>query len=180
MVMIAAPIVAALESVPERPRRVLLTPLGVPFSQAIAAGLARETSLALVCGRYEGFDERVRSYVDEEVSIGDYVLTGGEVAACVVIDAIVRLLPGVLGNADSARSESHNEGVLEYPQYTRPIEYRGARVPAVLLSGDHARIERWRRIQALRRTRDRRPDLFAKLALTAAEIEQLDREEPEP
>jgi tRNA (guanine37-N1)-methyltransferase len=190
MVMMAPPLVAALESLPEapaedthgaprRPRRVLLTPQGRPFDQATARRLAAEPALALVCGRYEGFDERVRAYVDEELSVGDYVLTGGEVAAMVVADAVVRLLPGVLGNAESVRSESHTEaGVLEYPQYTRPAEFRGQGVPSVLLSGDHGRIARWRRWQALRRTRARRPDLFEKLTLSPDERAWLDGEEP--
>jgi tRNA (guanine37-N1)-methyltransferase len=162
-----------------RPRRVLLTPQGVPFTQAHAQRLASERALALVCGRYEGFDERVRAHVDEEISIGDYVLTGGEVAAIVVTDAIVRLLPGVLGNAESTRSESHSdEGTLEYPQYTRPVDFRGVKVPPVLVSGDHARIARWRRWHALRRTRERRPDLFARITLTPKELAWLDGPEP--
>jgi tRNA (guanine37-N1)-methyltransferase len=156
-----------------------MTPQGRPFTQSVAARLAQEPALALVCGRYEGFDERIRSYVDEELSIGDYVLTGGEVAAMVVADAVVRLLPGVLGNEDCTQCESHADpGVLEYPQYTRPADFRGAPVPAVLLSGDHARIARWRRWQALRRTRARRPDLFAKLSLAAQEQRALDGGEP--
>jgi tRNA (guanine37-N1)-methyltransferase len=186
MVMMAPPIVAALESLPGvvdaplgRPRRVLLTPQGEPFRQRAAQRLAREPALALVCGRYEGFDERVRAYVDEEISLGDFVLTGGEVAAIAVVDAVVRLLPGVLGNADSARAESHgDDGTLEYPQYTRPAEVRGVGVPPVLISGDHARIARWRRWQALRRTRARRPDLFASLNLTPRELAAVDGEEP--
>lgn len=185
MVMMAPPIVAALESLPEsgdpprRPRRVLLTPQGRPFTQREAQRLAKEPALALVCGRYEGFDERVRAFVDEELSIGDYVLTGGEVAAIVVVDTVVRLLPGVLGNAASAQSESHaEEGLLEYPQYTRPAEFRGMTVPPVLLSGDHGRVARWRRWQALRRTRERRPDLFARLELDAKDLALLEGDEP--
>jgi tRNA (guanine37-N1)-methyltransferase len=186
MVMMAPPIVSALESLPDvpgdpprRPRRLLLTPQGQPFTQATAHRLAQEPALALVCGRYEGFDERVRAFVDEEISIGDYVLTGGEVAAIVVVDAVVRLLPGVLGNVESIRAESHSEeGMLEYPQYTRPADFRGMTVPSVLLSGDHGRVARWRRWQALRRTRERRPDLFARLNLSPAEIAWLDGQEP--
>lgn len=186
MVMMAPPVVAALESIPEipgeparRPRRILLTPQGTPFSQSMAQRFSREPAIALVCGRYEGFDERIRAFVDEEVSIGDYVLSGGEVAAMVIIDAVVRLLPGVLGNVYSLRTESHGEeGLLEYPQYTRPAVFRGMEVPSVLLSGDHGRIARWRRWQALRRTRERRPDLFARLCLSPSELAWLDGPEP--
>ena len=183
MVMMAPPVVGALESIPDvpgdpprRPRRVLMTPQGKRFDQRDAERLAQEPALAFVCGRYEGFDERIRGYVDEEISIGDFVLTGGEPAALVVLDAVVRLLPGVLGNAESATSESHgHEGLLEYPQYTRPIEFRGESVPAMLLSGDHKKIAQWRRMEALRRTRARRPDLFAKAVLTAKERAELER-----
>jgi tRNA (guanine37-N1)-methyltransferase len=162
MVMRPAPLVEAIESV-RRPtsRLVLLSPSGRLFSQAMAAELAKEAHLVLVCGRYEGVDERVRLIVGaEEVSIGDYVLSGGELAAMVVLDAIIRLLPGVLGSSDSSRDESHVEGLLEYPQYTRPAEYRGLRVPEVLLSGHHAQVAAWRRRQALQRTHERRPDLL--------------------
>ncbi len=186
MVMMCPPVVGAIESLPEtfgaparRPRVVMLTPQGQPFTQAVARRLAGEPALAFVCGRYEGFDERIRAYVDEELSLGDFVLTGGEAAAVPVIDAVVRLLPGVLGNAESATSESHSvEGTLEYPQYTRPAEFRGAGVPAVLSGGDHARVARWRRWQALRRTRERRPDLFEKLELSKKERAALDGDEP--
>ncbi|MBI5516086.1 MAG: tRNA (guanosine(37)-N1)-methyltransferase TrmD [Deltaproteobacteria bacterium] len=185
MVLMAPPVVAAIESLPvdpstgRRPHTVLLTPQGRPFTQATAQALARRGSLALVCGRYEGFDERIRAYVDEELSLGDFVLTGGEVAAAVVVDAVARLLPGVLGNAESALCESHaEEGLLEHPQYTRPAEFRGVAVPPVLVSGDHGRVARWRRWQALRRTRERRPELFARLALTDRERAALDGDEP--
>jgi tRNA (guanine37-N1)-methyltransferase len=145
-----------------RARRVLLTPQGMQFDQAKAQDLARRDAVMLVCGRYEGFDERVRQHVDEEVSLGDFVMTGGEVAAMAVIESCVRLLPGVLGNEASTREESHSPetgGLLEYPQYTRPAEFRGVRVPEALVSGHHAEIERWRREQALARTLARRPDL---------------------
>jgi tRNA (guanine37-N1)-methyltransferase len=183
MVMAAPSIVAAIESLPEteglRPRRVLLSPSGSVFTQRDAERLAVEPALAFVCGRYEGVDERVRPYVDEELSIGDYVLTGGELGAAVILDAVVRLLPGVLGNHHSSVDESHGRaGVLEYPQYTRPASFRGAPVPAVLQCGDHARVARWRRWMALRRTRDRRPELFSKLALSSAELAWLDGPEP--
>ncbi len=145
-----------------RARRILLTPQGRTFRQADAAALAEAPAFALVCGRYEGFDERVRAHVDDEISLGDFVMTGGEVAAMAVVEATVRLLPGVLGNDASATDESFSassEGGLEYPHYTRPLEYRGARVPEVLASGNHAAIARWRREQADLRTRARRPDL---------------------
>ncbi len=141
----------------------LLTPQGAPFTQDGAADLARRGAVSLVCGRYEGFDERVRHFADAELSIGDFVLTGGEVAAMAVLEAVVRLIPGVLGNSDSPREESFSSecaGLLEYPQYTRPAEFRGHDVPDVLRSGDHARIADWRREQSLARTRQRRPDLL--------------------
>jgi len=144
-------------------RRILLTPQGRPFVQPIAAALSAEKAIMLICGRYEGFDERVRSYVDDEISLGDFVMTGGEVCAMAIIDAVVRLMPGVLGNIESTREESHGEnGLLEYPQYTRPTEFRGQHVPEVLLSGNHARINAWRREQAIDKTLLRRPDLMTK------------------
>ena len=143
--------------------RILLTPQGAPLTQRIAERLSVLPRLALICGRYEGFDERVRGLCHEEISLGDFVMTGGEVCAMAVIEATVRLLPGVLGNAESAREESHSaEGLLEYPHYTRPLEFRGARVPEVLTSGNHAKIAAWRREESLRRTAARRPDLLAR------------------
>jgi tRNA (guanine37-N1)-methyltransferase len=163
MVMKAEPIIDALEAIrvgAPRTRRVLLSPRGAAFSHARAATLAVEDDLALVCGRYEGVDERVRDFVDEELSIGDYVLSGGEAAALVVLDAIARLLPGVLGNVESAAAESFVTGMLEYPQYTRPEIVRGVPVPPVLLSGDHTAVARWREAQARELTRRVRPDLL--------------------
>ena len=163
-----APVAPGAE--PARAHRVLLTPQGQPFRQEKALELAARPAIALVCGRYEGFDERVRSFVDEEISLGDFVLSGGEVAAMAVIDACVRLLPGVLGNAGSMEHESHSPalgGLLEYPQYTRPVEFRGLRVPDVLQQGNHAVIERWRREQARERTAARRPDLWSRLGSPA-------------
>jgi tRNA (guanine37-N1)-methyltransferase len=163
MVMRPAPVVDAIESV-RRPasRVILLTPTGRVFDQHIAHELASQQHLVLVCGRYEGVDERVRLLSQaEELSIGDFVLTGGELAAMVVLDAVIRLLPGVLSSSDAWRDESHASGLLEYPQYTRPAEYRGLRVPDVLLSGHHAQVAAWRRQQALERTRERRPDLLS-------------------
>lgn len=148
-----------------RAHRILLTPQGAPLGQAKAVELATRPAIMLVCGRYEGFDERVRSFVDEQISLGDFVMTGGEVAAMAIVDATVRLLPGVLGNADSTREESHspdNAGLLEYSQYTRPAEFRGARVPEVLTSGNHAQIEAWRRAESVTRTAAQRPDIAAR------------------
>lgn len=165
MVMKPEPLVAAIEATgtgPSRPRRILLSPQGRVFSQALAHELAALPDIALICGRYEGVDERVRHFVDEELSVGDFVLSGGEPAALIVIDAVARLVPGVLGNTQSAQDESFQQGLLEYPQYTRPAQFRGLTVPDVLLSGDHAEIAKWRREQALRRTRERRPDLIGK------------------
>jgi tRNA (guanine37-N1)-methyltransferase len=142
-------------------RVVLLTPQGRRLDQQLAQELAGCKRLILICGHYEGVDERVReALVDDEISIGDYVLTNGALAAMVVVDAVARLVPGVLGHADSARDESFTSGWLEYPQYTRPAEFRGMKVPDVLLSGDHAAVARWRAEQSRRRTRERRPDLL--------------------
>lgn len=160
MVMMVEPLAAALD-----PRaashRVLLTPAGAPITQATLDRWAGIAHLTLVCGRYEGVDERVAEHlIDEEASLGDFVLAGGEAAAAVVVEGVARLIPGALGNPESAGSESFRAGLLEEPLYTRPAEFRGWRVPDVLLSGDHARIEAWRREQRLRRTRERRPDLL--------------------
>jgi tRNA (guanine37-N1)-methyltransferase len=177
MVMRPGPLVAALESLGAT-RKILLTPTGRRLDRAYVSELAQSPSLALICGRYEGFDARVRPFVDEELSIGDFVLQGGEPAAMVVIDAVSRRLPGVLGNADSPVDESFESGLLEYPQYTRPAEFRGHAVPAALLSGNHERIRRWRRWASLRRTRDERPDLFATLTLSEEDRALLDGEEP--
>jgi tRNA (guanine37-N1)-methyltransferase len=138
-----------------------MSPAGRPFSQAVARELAQQTDLLLVTGHYEGFDERVReTLADDELSIGDYVLTNGALPAMVVIDAVTRLLPGVLGDDESSQDESFSHGLLEYPQYTRPADFRGMKVPDVLVSGNHAEIEKWRRAQAKQRTKERRPDLM--------------------
>ncbi|MBI2913528.1 MAG: tRNA (guanosine(37)-N1)-methyltransferase TrmD [Chloroflexi bacterium] len=162
MVMKPEPIFAAVESVRrESSRVVLITPQGRPFRQPVAQELSKVEHMVLLCGHYEGVDERVREHlVDDELSLGDFVLTGGELAAMVVCDAVARLLPGVLGAEESAVEESFAEDLLEYPHYTRPPEFRGWSVPEVLLSGDHARIARWRRQQSLLRTLRRRPDLL--------------------
>jgi tRNA (guanine37-N1)-methyltransferase len=182
MVMKVEPVFAAVESVLgpfDKPREtseaccpvILLTPQGRVFNQNIAMELVRHPRLALICGRYEGVDERIREHlVTDEISIGDYVLTGGELPALILIDAISRLIPGVLGDPDGAMDDSHSTGLLEYPHYTRPSEYRGWGVPEILLSGDHAKIEKWRREQSLRRTLKRRLDL-----LDSAPLSETDR-----
>jgi tRNA (guanine37-N1)-methyltransferase len=155
---------------------ILLTPQGRLFSQQIALELSRYSHLILICGRYEGVDERVREHlVTDEISIGDYVLSGGELAAMVVVDAVVRLLPGVLGSEASPLDESHANGLLEYPQYTRPPEYRDWSVPEVLLSGNHTKIAKWRREQIIRRTLERRPELLDKANLCSEESQLVDR-----
>lgn len=144
---------------PSSTKVILLTPQGQVYNQRTAYSLRQESNLILICGHYEGFDERIREYVDLEISIGDYVLTGGEIASMVIVDSVVRLIPGVLGDDASSHDESHSEGLLEYPQYTRPPSYDGKVVPEILLSGDHKRIEAWRRKEAIKRTKNRRPDL---------------------
>ena len=171
MVLMAEPVFAAVEAI-EPPRPLLyLSPAGRRFDQAIAREMAAGEGFSLLCGRYEGVDERVREHlVDDELSIGDYVLGGGEVAAMVVLEAVTRLVPGVMGNEASGHDESFSDGLLEYPHYTRPADFRGWPVPEVLRSGDHARIDRWRRAQALARTIERRPDLVeARGGLTDAD-----------
>ena len=159
---------------------ILMSPQGRLLTHDVAAELSRETQLILVCGRYEGVDERVRDLaITDEISIGDYVLTGGELAALVLIDAVVRLLPGLLGAEGAQHRDSHAAGLLEGPHYTRPPEFRGLGVPEVLTSGHHAEVDRWRRRQALKRTWQRRPDLLARAALSAADrafLEELERE----
>ena len=173
MVMKVEPIDRALCSVPlldEEVPIILLTPQGKRFSQKMAEELAAYRQLVLVCGHYEGVDERVRTrLVSREISIGDYILTGGELSAMVVVDAVSRLVPGVLGNCESARADSFSTGLLEYPNYTRPAEYRGWKVPEVLLMGNHREIEMWRRRESLLRTRRRRPDLLTDKVLTEQE-----------
>jgi tRNA (guanine37-N1)-methyltransferase len=166
MVMKPEPIFTAVEAVYQGGPIILLSPQGRLFNQQIARELAQEPRVTLICGHYEGIDERVREHlVSDELSIGDYVLTGGELAAMIVVDATSRLIPGVLGGDESTLEESHSGNLLEYPHYTRPPEFRGWNVPDVLLSGNHAEIAKWRRKESLRRTKQRRPDLFAKLDL---------------
>src|SRR5512136_1484234 len=170
MVMKVEPIARAIEWIKSQEPSawtIYLTPQGKPFNQEIARDLSSRTHLALLCGRYEGVDERVRElFADEEISIGDYVLTGGELAAMVIIDAISRFLPGVLGSDRSAEEESFFNSLLEYPQYTRPFEFKGCRVPQVLLSGNHSAVSLWRKREAIRRTSLSRPDLLARASLT--------------
>ena len=177
MIMKPEPLIRGIKAIRSdhpKARVILMTPQGNPLSQEVVKRLAHFSHICLVCGRYEGVDERVREFVDEEVSIGDYVLTGGEPAALVMIDAIARLIPGVLGNEGASEDDSFSQGLLEYPQYTRPREFEGRNVPEVLLSGDHQSIERWRRREALRRTWERRPDLLARTELSDEDREILD------
>ena len=173
MVMKVEPIARAIESVKAQnpsARTIYLTPQGKPFHQDLARRLSTQSHLILLCGRYEGIDERVRElFIDEEISIGDYVLTGGELPAMVLVDAVSRFIPGVLGSDRSAEEDSFFNSLLEYPQYTRPVEFKGCRVPEVLLSGNHSAISLWRRKEAIRRTSLRRPDLLAKANLTDEE-----------
>ena len=177
MVMMPEPLFAAVEAVePARPL-FLLSAAGRPFDQAAAVELAGLADFSLLCGRYEGVDQRVADHLcDGELSVGDYVLAGGEAAALVVVEAVARLLPEVMGNEASAGEESFADGLVEYPQYTRPASFRGWEVPEVLRSGDHGRIARWRHAEALRRTRDRRPDLLERRGLTEAERALLEDE----
>ena len=174
MVMLAQPIVDAVEACTKdgfHGKRLYLSPRGRTFDQTMAEELARDGELLLLCGHYEGVDQRaIDLVIDEEVSIGDYVLTGGELGALVIIDAVSRLIPGVLGSDESSQDESFSSGLLEYPQYTRPREYRGLAVPDVLLSGDHAKINRWRRDRALELTWRRRPEM-----LKSVELDKKDR-----
>jgi tRNA (guanine37-N1)-methyltransferase len=184
MVMKAEPVFAAVESVLGQLASqkdggcpiILLTPQGRVFNQRLALELVQQPRLALICGRYEGVDERIREHlVSDQISIGDYVLTGGELPALILIDALSRLLPGVLGDPDGPFDDSHASGLLEYPHYTRPPEFRGWRVPDILVSGNHARIARWRREQSLRRTLKQRPDLLASANLDEADRKLLQK-----
>ncbi|MEO7717672.1 MAG: tRNA (guanosine(37)-N1)-methyltransferase TrmD [Capsulimonas sp.] len=186
MVMRPGPIFAAVESLepPSDARIVMLTPQGKTLTQAMAHEFAQSSHLILLCGHYEGFDERVREHLaTDEISIGDYVLTGGELPALVLIDAVVRLLPGVLGSEESAAGDTFSDGLLEYPQYTRPPDFRGWTIPEVLLSGNHAAIANWRRKEQFRRTQARRPDLWSAFQPSKSDlklIKQLSEEIPSP
>jgi len=167
MVIKPEPVFNTIEAIEQqtdiRSKKILLTPQGCRFTQTIAKELAKEPYLMLICGHYEGFDERIRMGLDvQEISVGDFVLSGGELPAMVIIDAVVRLIPGVLGDLSSVISESFTDDLLEHPQYTRPAEYRGMKVPEVLVSGHHQKIKEWQRDHAIKRTRERRPDLFEK------------------
>lgn len=180
MVMLAQPIMDAMDSVtgPDfRGRRIYMGPRGQTLTTAKARALAQEEELVLLCGHYEGVDQRALDCcIDEEISIGDYILTGGELAAMVLTDCVARFIPGVLGSAESPEEESFSDGLLEYPQYTRPRELRGMEVPEVLLSGDHAKIRAWRRMESLKATHRFRPDLLARAELTAKERKALEEE----
>jgi tRNA (guanine37-N1)-methyltransferase len=180
MVMKVEPLFGAVQSIRNQiegsPKIILLSPQGQTFTQKKARKLAKEKCLLLICGHYEGVDERVRQHlVDEEISVGDYVLTGGELAAMVVIDATTRMLPGVLGCQDSARKDSFYDGLLDYPQYTRPAEFRGWKVPQVLMSGNHPAVERWRREMRIEATFRKRPDLLGQVELTQEERDLVKR-----
>lgn len=181
MVMKPDPVFASVETVYQGGPIILLTPQGRLFTQRVAQELAAEARITLICGHYEGVDERIRQRLaTDELSIGDFVLTGGELAAMVIMDAVSRLAPGVLGDPGSLVEESHSSGLLEYPQYTRPPDFRGWRVPDILLSGNHGAIARWRRKEALRRTRARRPDLLAQVELSKLDrklLEEIEAEE---
>lgn len=175
MVMAAQPIVDAIRGVKEsnNGKVIFLGPRGKTFNQEMAKELSNEDSLIFLCGHYEGIDERVYKYVDMEISLGDFVLTGGEMAAIPVIDSILRLVPGVLGKEESFVEESFYNGLLEYPQYTRPEDFEGHRVPEILLSGHHENIRKWRRLQSLEITKKRRPDLYKKIILSKEDIKLL-------
>jgi len=177
MVLKAEPLFRAIKAVTQedpKAKRIYLSPDGELFSQKMAQELAQESHLVLVCGHYEGIDQRIRdTLIDQEISIGDYVLTCGELPALVLLDAVVRLIPGVLGSEESLQIESFSDYLLDYPQYTRPGVFEGMEIPDILLSGHHEKIRKWRRKQSLVRTRHRRPDLFRKVALTAEDIDLL-------
>ncbi|WP_200760813.1 tRNA (guanosine(37)-N1)-methyltransferase TrmD [Effusibacillus dendaii] len=184
MVLKPEPIFAAVESLigttssdsaPGKPRVILTCPQGTPYTQQLALELTKEEHLVIICGHYEGYDERIREYlITDEISIGDYVLTGGEIPAMAIVDSVVRLLPGVLGNDTSAELDSFRNGLLEHPQYTRPYEFRGWKVPDILISGHHEKIEQWRRRESLRRTWRRRPDLLERAELSSQDRKWLE------
>ena len=178
MVLKPEPMFNAVEAITEgrKPRIILMCPQGERFTQKKAEELAQEEDLVFLCGHYEGYDERIRQHlVTDEISIGDFVLTGGELPAMTVIDAVVRLLPGVLGQADSHIQDSFSTGLLEHPHYTRPADFRGMKVPDVLLSGNHAKIDEWREEQSFKRTLERRPDLLEALELTPKQLKMLEK-----
>lgn len=180
MVLTSQPIFDAIDAITKnksvKPRVILMCPQGEPYNQQKAEELAMQENLVFICGHYEGYDERIREHlVTDEISIGDYVLTGGELGAMAVIDSVVRLLPDVLGNKDSASEDSFSTGLLEHPHYTRPADFRGMKVPEVLLSGDHAKIKLWRREESLKRTYERRPELIDSRKLSDEDVEILNK-----
>lgn len=179
MVMAAQPIVDCIKAVKQnnKGKVIFLGPRGKTFNQSIAKELAKESELIFLCGHYEGIDERTYNYIDMELSLGDFVLTGGEMACIPVVDSICRLMPGVLSSSESYTDESFYDGVLEYPQYTRPESFEGISVPEVLISGHHENIRKWRRLQSLKITKERRPDLFSKLQLSKEDKKLLIKEE---
>jgi len=184
LVMLAQPIYDAYRSIVKeldyKPHFIYMSPQGKPLDQKLVEDLSKHEHIILLCGHYEGVDERIlEELVDEEISIGDYVLTGGELPAMVLVDAISRTIPGVLSNEESYEEESHKDGLLEYPQYTRPADFMGKQVPEVLLSGHHANITKWRRLQALRRTKARRPDMYEQLELTSEDKKLLKNNDDE-
>lgn len=178
MLLKPEPLFEAMDEIKEtttsNPRVILMDPAGKPFTQSVAEELSEEEHLVFICGHYEGYDERIRTLVTDEISLGDYVLTGGELASLVMIDATVRLLPEVLGNNESALQDSHSSGLLEHPHYTRPAEYRGMEVPEVLRNGNHKLIDQWRRQESLKRTFLRRPDMIDHSELTDKDLEYLE------
>lgn len=176
MLLKPEPIFEAMKQIEEREpetkkRVILMDPAGKPFSQAMAEEFSKEEHVVFICGHYEGYDERIRSLVTDEVSLGDYILTGGELASMVMMDAAVRLIPGVLGNQASSLEDSHSTGLLEHPHYTRPVDYKGMTVPEILMNGNHKRIGEWRHKESLRRTYKRRPDMLKKRNLSKEEEE---------
>ena len=176
MVMMVQPVWDCMDAVTggENVHRIYMSPKGAPLTQTRACELASYDRLVILCGHYEGIDERIMNIVDEEISIGDYVLTGGELPAMVLVDCIARHVDGVLGSSDSVKDESFSQGLLEYPQYTRPAEFRGMSVPEVLLNGNHAEIDRWRREQAIKVTKERRPDILKDAVLSKKELSFLE------
>ncbi|AEV95299.1 tRNA (guanosine(37)-N1)-methyltransferase TrmD [Pediococcus claussenii] len=178
MLLTPQPIFDAMEHVSQKNngkmgRVILVDPAGKRFNQKMAEEFSKEEQLTFICGHYEGYDERIKTLVTDEVSLGDFVITGGELAALTIIDATVRLIPEILGNKESAPGDSYSSGLLEYPQYTRPANFRGMEVPSILLSGDHGKVDLWRRQQSLKKTSERRPDLIHKAKLSVADLDYL-------
>ncbi|HOA63498.1 MAG TPA: tRNA (guanosine(37)-N1)-methyltransferase TrmD [Bacilli bacterium] len=177
MIISVEPIVNCLRDIPNYSQayKIITSPHGTPYNQTKANELSQKEHLIIICGHYEGIDYRITNYIDEEISLGDFILTGGEIASLAILDSVVRLLPGVLGNQDSIHDESFSQGLLEYPQYTRPEEFDGYKVPEVLLSGNHELIRKWRRFKSLELTYHKRPDLLTKVNLTKEDMEFLEK-----